>query len=121
MAKTGLLGPYPLSYDEINDSVVPKMPGTYALGRTDSSGRFCVRFVGRSDDDVRARLCEYIGSDSLFKFIHFLTPKAAFEKECELYHQFSPPGNRVHPSRPSGTGWTCPYCRIFGDWGPAAR
>jgi hypothetical protein len=121
MAKTGLLGPYPLTYDEIKDTVVPRMPGAYALGRKDTAGRFSVRYVGRSDDDVKARLCQYIGSDSLFKFMHFLSPRAAFEKECELFHEFSPPGNRVHPSRPAGTGWTCPRCQMFDRPGTKAR
>ena len=113
MAKTGLLGPYPLTYDEINDTVVANMAGAYALGRMDSGGRFSVNFVGRSDRDMRTRLCEHIGSDNLFKFMHYLSAKGAFEKECELYHEFNPPGNRVHPSRPSGSSWTCPRCQIF--------
>jgi len=113
MAKTGLLGPYRLSFDEINDRVVGKMAGTYALGRFDPAGRFSVNYVGRSDTDVKAKLFEHIGSDNLFKFSHLMSSKAAFEKECALYHDFKPPGNRVHPSRPGGTSWECPRCQLF--------
>lgn len=115
MTKTGLLGPYPLAFDDINEMVVGKMAGAYALGRFDAAGRFCVNYVGRSDTDIRARLCEHIGSDNLFKFSHFLSPRAAFEKECALFHDFKPPGNRVHPSRPGGTSWECPRCRMFAQ------
>lgn len=49
-----------------------------------------------------------------FKFSFAASPKAAFEKECINYHDFSPRGNTVHPDRPNGSGWKCPRCRIFG-------
>jgi hypothetical protein len=111
--KTGLLGPYRLTYDGINDAVTRRAAGVFALGRSDPSGNFQVKHVGRSDTDIRSRLCECIGSDTLFKFGFYSSTLAAFEKECELFHDFSPPGNRLHPGRPKGTAWDCPRCRIF--------
>lgn len=43
--------------------------------------------------------------------------KAAFEKECALYHDFGGPqgqlDNEVHPARPEGTDWQCPRCDVF--------
>jgi hypothetical protein len=111
--KTGLRGPYHLTFDGISDAVARESAGVYALGRNDPSGNFQVKRVGRSDADVRARLRDCIGSDTMFKFSFFSSARAAFEKECELFHDFSPPGNRIHPGRPKGKNWECPRCRIF--------
>jgi len=111
--KTGLLGPYRLTFDGINEAVARSSAGVFALGRNDPSGNFQVKHVGRSDSDIRSRLRECIGSDTMFKVGFYSSAQAAFEKECELFHDFSPPGNRIHPGRPKGTTWDCPRCRIF--------
>ena len=111
MPKSGLLGPYPLSYDSISEVVVRRSAGAFALGYVDAAGRFCVRHVGRSDTDVGEKLRRYIGAESQFKFSYFETVKAAFEKECHLFHDFQPPCNRIHPTRPEGTRLECPRCR----------
>lgn len=113
MAKTGLLGPFRLSFDGITGTLTRTSAGAYALGHLDSNGRFCINHVGRSDTDLKEKLCSYIGSATMFKFSYLPNSRAAFEKECELFHDFKPPGNRVHPGRPSGTNWECPRCRIF--------
>ena len=60
MTKTGLSGPYRLSFDAIDAAVTRKSAGVYALGHTDAQGRFCVNHVGRSDSDVRSRLLDFI-------------------------------------------------------------
>ena len=112
--KTGLLGPYRLTFDGISTAVARRSAGVFALGHKDRDGNFQVKHVGRSDNDIRSKLCECIGSDILFKFGFYGTAKAAFEKECELFHDFSPPGNRVHPGRNKATMWECPRCRIYG-------
>ncbi|MBI1648783.1 hypothetical protein [Hyphomicrobium sulfonivorans] len=111
--KMGLLGPYRLSFEGIDGAVARRSAGVYALGRMDRMGNFQVRHIGRSDSDVASKLRECIGSDAMFKFTFFGTAQAAFEKECELFHDFSPPGNRIHPGRCKGTRWECPRCRIF--------
>ena len=113
MAKTGLLGPYRLSFDEIGTTVDAVSAGAFAIGHIDQNGRFCINHIGRSDTDIGARLRDHIGSGMVFKYGYCDSPRAAFEKECQLFHDFSPPGNRVHPGRPSGTNWECPRCRIF--------
>jgi hypothetical protein len=115
--KTGLLGPYRLTFDGINNAVSRRSAGVFALGRNDPSGNFQVKHVGRSDTDIRNRLCECIGSDTLFKFRFYGTAQGAFEKECELFHDFGPPGNRIHPGRTKGSKWECPRCRIFATTG----
>ncbi len=111
--KSGLLGPYRLTFEGINEAISRQSAGVYALGSTDRNGSFQVRHVGRSDEDVRAKLRDCIGSEMMFKFRFFRSPREAFEKECELFHDFKPPGNRIHPGRPKGTNWACPRCQIF--------
>lgn len=113
MAQTGLLGPYRLTFDAIESAVRRGSVGVFALGNAAPDGRFYVNHVGRSDTDVRSRLRDFIGSATLFKFGYFPSSKAAFEKECELFHDLNPQANRVHPDRPKGTSWICPRCRIF--------
>ncbi len=112
MASTGLKGPHALTKESIDANVTATSPGAYALGKT-KEGTFYISYVGRSDGDVNDRLKDHVGKYSQFKFGYFSSPKAAFEKECHLYHDFSPPANDVHPARPSGSGWVCPACTIF--------
>jgi hypothetical protein len=113
MASTGLLGPYRLTFEEIKDAIPRVSPGAFALGHKDPSGRFYVDYVGRADTDVRGKLQGLIGSAMLFKYSCAPSAEAAFRKECELFHDFKPPGNRMHPDRPGGTSWECPRCRFF--------
>jgi hypothetical protein len=110
MTSTGLRGPYALVYDVVDAEVADNHPGTYVLGYIDFQGRFCVNFVGSSPTDLRAKLKERIGTAQCFKFRHFVSDRAAFEKECELFHQFLPSGNFLHPDRPPNTTWRCPRC-----------
>jgi hypothetical protein len=117
MANTGLLGPHRLSFDAIEAAIVDGSPGVFALGRIDSGGKFCVNHVGRADADIKVRLRDFIGSDSLFKYDYYRSAEAAFRKECELFHDVRPPRNLVHPGRPKGTSWECPRCRIFAGRG----
>ena len=114
MTNTGLLGPYQLTFDGIDCAVDRKSPGVFALGHSSADGKFVINAVGRSDDDIKARLRDYIGSEIMFKYRYFPSPRQAFLKECELFHSFSPPGNRIHPDRPRGASWECPHCRIYG-------
>lgn len=113
MANTGLDGPFALTDDSIDRVVTRTSPGTYVLGLTEN-GTFYVNYVGRSDSDVNDRLHDHVGRQPQFKFGYFQSPKAAFERECRIFHDFNPPGNKAHPSRPNNSGWKCPYCRIFG-------
>jgi hypothetical protein len=116
MASLKMEGPYKLDTETIEVKVTRTSPGNYALGRQDEKGKFLVGYVGRSDSDVRARLKWWVGKTKrpLFKLSYASSPKAAFEKECENYHDFNPPDNDSHPDRPDGTNWRCPRCDIFG-------
>jgi len=115
LLNTGLVGPYPLRYEQIQKAIGRVAAGAYALGYASADGGFGVLMVGRSDTDLGSTLTNHIGTQSLFKFVISGSPMLAFEKECELFHDFSPPNNRRHPERAAGTKWTCPRCRQFGS------
>jgi hypothetical protein len=108
---SGLNGPFALGSDTIEEELVDNCPGAYALGFTDRWGRFSITYVGSAGEDLKSKLKGHIGTASQFKFRHFTMQKQAFEKECEMFHQFLPVGNFLHPSRPQGEDWTCPKCR----------
>lgn len=120
MTSTGLIGPYRLAYDEITNAIPRVAPGAFMLGHRGPDGRFYVDYVGRADHDVRDKLLQMIGSGNLFKYRCSPTTEAAFHAECELFHDFHPPGNRMHPDRPAGTNWECPRCRFFRLQGRAS-
>jgi hypothetical protein len=115
MPATGLRGPYTLDSETIDKEVTRTSAGAYALGKVNDN-TFYVSYVGRSDDNINRRLKEWVGNKySKFKYEYYASPKAAFEKECNLYHDFGEKelDNEVHPKRPDGTDWQCPRCRIF--------
>ena len=111
--RSPLLGPYNLTYDDLQTVVPEGMCGTYALGHVDNRQTFRVERVGREEKDLRRCLRGLIGSSIGFKFAPMSSPKTAFEHECELFHRLRPPGNFIHPERPAGTDWNCPVCFQF--------
>lgn len=112
--KTALKGPHSLTFDTLQRLLPKSRKGIFALGYLDGSGRFRVQSVGRDDYDLRARLCELIGSSAMFKFATMASAREAFDRECELFHSLRPPSNVIHPARPSGADWQCPHCLQFG-------
>ena|SRR3989344_5662622 len=123
MANTGLKGSFPLTTDSIDENVTRTSPGTYVLGHNNDN-TFIVEYVGRSDSDVNTRLKQWVDKNySRFKFDYFDSLKAAFEKECNIYHDFGGPSGKLdndkHPQRPEGSSWQCPRCNVFkveGRW-----
>lgn len=114
MASSGLRGPYQLTMVGVDGAVATGKIGAYALGQTDYS-IFNISYVGRSDDDLNARLKQHVPKwYPQFKFDYFPSAKAAFDKECNLYHDFNPPDNDLHPARPQNSNWKCPRCNNFG-------
>lgn len=113
MPATNLTGPFALTDAEINQNVTRVSAGAYALGPIDNAGTFYVHRIGRSDTDLNKRLHDYVGQYACFKADYFPSAKAAFEKECHLFHDFKPVNNTLHPDRPKGSNWMCPCCPIF--------
>jgi hypothetical protein len=112
MSSINLSEPISLDADSVNRAVSKVSPGIYALDAT-SSGPFKISYVGRSDTDLNSRLQSWIGKYRYFKAAYSSSPKAAFEGECHLYHDYKPSDNQVHPARPVNSGWECPRCTIF--------
>jgi hypothetical protein len=109
----GLYGPHPLRQDTIKELVIVASPGTYVLGDSDAAG-FRPRCIGRAEFDVAVRIRQYVGFYSEFKFAYCDSGRAAFERECELYHEFAASlDSPLHPSRRACSGWRCPYCALF--------
>ena len=87
------------------------------IGYVDEENIFRVKYVGRSDNDVAARLRKHVGEKyKRFKYSYASSPKTAFEKECRNYHEFGESqllDNDIHPDRPKGASWKCPCCNIY--------
>ena len=121
MVALNMNGAYDLTYSDISKYVTKTSAGNYALGnmKIDKVGRkiFDVKYVGRSDTDVAGRLKQHVGEKyKNFKYSYATSPKAAFEEECRNYHDFGETDsldNNIHPRRPDGCGWKCPYCNVF--------
>lgn len=110
-------GPYRLDAATIDAQVAKACAGNYVLGRQDSvTGEFVTDYVGRADAGIHAQLKSWLEKTTapLFMFSYAVSRSVAFEKECRLYHTFSPPANEAHPDRPAGVDWTCPVCGTFG-------
>lgn len=116
MAKSGLRGSYGLDAETIDKVVTETSAGAYGLGHS-KDNKFHFSYVGRSDDDINARLKDHVGEYERFKFEYYPSAKAAFEKECELWHDWGGPegtlDNKNHPGRPEDTDWECPRCDVF--------
>lgn len=113
MPNSGLRGPFPLTATGVNNAVTRTSPGAYALGKVNDQGVFIIHYIGRADDDVNSRLQNHVAAwYPQFKYEYYSNARAAFEKECHLYHDFNPADNSIHPARPRGTTYTCPRCGL---------
>jgi hypothetical protein len=104
-----------LTKESINQNVPRKLSGVYRLDRTSSRAEepFITDYVGRSDSDLNDQLQKHIGKYTWYWCEYSTSPKAAFERECEMYHDYKPRDNAPHPARPFGSGWKCPRCRVL--------
>lgn len=111
-------GSYKLDSKTVSATITKTSAGNYALGYTRDE-TFYVKYVGRSDSDLRERLLTHAsdGKYDRFKYSYATSPKAAFEKECQNFHDFggiTSLDNAIHPDRPSNSkDWKCPVCDIF--------
>ena len=125
MPSTGLGKHYSLDNETVDSVVKKKSAGVYVLGhiKTEKKNKkevktFIVEYVGRADDDVNDRLKKWVGTYPKFKFGYYTSPKAAFEKECSIYHDFGGKkilDNDIHPDRPKNKDWQCPRCDVFKE------
>jgi len=117
MACLRMFGPYDLTPANIERYVRQNATGVYAVGYTRESGAFVVRYIGRSDTDLRSALRAQDSDETArFKWVESPSQMSAFDTQCELYHEFGGADtleNEGHPARPKGSKWVCPVCDIF--------
>lgn len=108
-------GPHALTDAGVDAAVELILPGAYVLGKMGLDGVFYIDYVGRSDDDVAGRLKQHTPERyPQFFYGYYPTAKAAYEKECWLYHTFKPQDNKVHPAKPKNSWLSCPECGYSG-------
>jgi hypothetical protein len=108
-----------LNAHEITELVTRTSPGNFALGYVDGD-RFCILCVGRSDADLAKELRAWIKENraryKAFTFSYAPCAKAAFERECEDFHDLGGTDrldNVSHPQRPARSDWLCPRCDCY--------
>ncbi len=111
MPQTGLKGPFSIS-KEIIDSAVTPTPGVFVLGYLEIGGDFIPKYVGRSDDDIKQSLKDWVNSKySKFKFECYDSAEVAYTKECRLHHDWKEQlDNQEHPKKLDAR-WNCPCCK----------
>jgi len=114
MPSLDMRGPHRLTPDNVDRAITAIQPGLFAIGYVKESGAFVVRYIGRSDTDVRGTIKEQeADATSWFKWTPVSSAKAGFDRECKLYHDFGEDAvleNEGHPAPPRGTNWRCVVC-----------
>jgi hypothetical protein len=106
-----LSGVSPFTVNAIENAVKKIAPGVFVLDPPDPRGGSPVGFVGRSDADVSDALQRNVkGGYKKFQFTYAKTALDAFKMECQMWHEWKPVANPVHPVRPKGTVVPCIVC-----------
>lgn len=114
---------YELSEEIINQIIEPNRIGNYAYGYLNDNGSFIVKYVGRSDSDLKSRikhgLQDRLNDESCkkyerFKFSYASSVKEAYDKECRNFHDFGGDrgllNNINHPDKPNNVNCVCLVC-----------
>jgi hypothetical protein len=107
--------------DGIDHAVTEARSGNYVLGNTalyNGAKVFLVKYVGRSDTDIRNKLKNHLndirfGKIKKFAFQYADSTDEAFERECVDYHKYGESQelmNGGHPGKPHGSYRKCPIC-----------
>ena len=118
LQSTDIAGPHRLTPQSITEVVTETSPGNFTLGSVQENG-FCVLYVGRADRDVAKQLRSWVSQYPHYKafvFGYASSPRAAFDKECEDFHDYGGTerlDNTVHPTQPVKTDWLCPRCDFY--------
>lgn len=102
---------YSLTETEVDRVIAKAKIGAYVLGTAADSGGIYVKYVGRSDSDLNARLKQHVGANSEythFQCVYGTTALEAFNTECKLYHDYPNKNNKIHPDKPKGQTPDCP-------------
>ena len=109
---------FALVNEEIDNNVSEGRAGVYLLLCFDpKQNSWLVRYVGRSDTDLNARLKQHCSKKyDAFCFEYATTPLEAYYGECRYYHRYGGDrnllDNEYHPDAPKGLAEkvVCPYC-----------
>ena len=104
-----LRDPDTLTKDKVDSAIKHKTAGFYVLGTLGDNKVMKVSYVGRSDDDLAAKLKRHVGNYSAFAYATAESPILAYHGECRLYHALKPSKNVLHP-RKLAAEWACPVC-----------
>lgn len=106
-----LSGVLPYTVAAIEDAVKKVAAGAYVLDPPDPREGVAVGFVGRSDTDLAEGLQRHVKAGyRRFAFTYTATAMDAYKKECQMWHEWKPAANPVHPVRPNGTDARCLIC-----------
>lgn len=114
MTTLGMLGPTQLTSNNIDKLIQARSPGNFALGHIEGKA-FIVQYIGRSDENLNEKLKSCIGKYQLFKWSYASSEIAAFDKECQNYHDFGGNidlDNDNHPEKPDGEFVVCKICGL---------
>lgn len=112
-----LHGPFEYSKEIIDKEIPKNVKGNYILCNIESEDECDVRYVGRSDNDLRTRIGHEIGKYSHFFYSIAESEKEAYHQECLMWHLYDGEegelDNSIHPDRPDGDRTDdCWLCRI---------
>ncbi|MGY8999350.1 MAG: hypothetical protein ACKVIK_05470 [Rhodospirillales bacterium] len=115
----GLGKPMPLNektiIKEVDNSTDWSSASVFVLGGVrkgaDGTPRFQIRRVSHVDGDLGIALRSHIGKFTGFRFKFFRSTHNAYDRECQIYHDFKPRENKEHPNRPKNTKFTCPVAK----------
>jgi len=103
--------PDALTPEKVDTAIRYKTPGFYVLGTLGDNKLMTVSYVGRSDDDLAAKLKRHAGNYPAFAFATAESALLAYQGECRLYHALKPSKNVMHPIRKGAdAAWACPVC-----------
>lgn len=106
-----MAGPFSLTRTAVKRHAWPDWKGVYKLTKSRNGP---VRYVGRSDNDVQARLLDHVrdGEYRYFTVEHKDSTKEAWLREAHLYHYHRDDlDNKRHPAPPEGM--SCPKCTRY--------
>lgn len=118
----------PFTLNQANIDKVRQQAGAYILGGRSGDGKLWGCYVGRSDDDISARLQYWLdlitgarraGNDTdrcilrsepgSYWRLYANTAREAYNEECRVYHKHGYTCNAIHPAKSSDV-WSCPVC-----------
>lgn len=110
---------YELIRKSVSLNVRKNSKGSYLLGFLDPDEKFIPFYPGRSDTNVQNRLFNHVSSGVFthFRVFHVERVRDAYHQECRDYHLLLRSGitNIIHPARPKGLPYKCPYCHNGGE------